>query len=355
MLGLLGLMGAIFAGFMVDALSSPDRDTRLQEDHAAPDEPDAEEQGTGSLLDEPQAGLPKSDDLADRRDPNVTLHGGAANDILTGDDGDDRVSGGEGNDLLGGRGGQDVIAGGTGADWIHGGAGQDSLHGAAGSDDLQGEDGDDLLAGGAGDDSLCGHMGQDHLVAGAGNDSLSGGDQDDVLRAGAGRDTVLGGYGDDLAIGGTGADEVDGGDGDDVLWGGQPDVDDAAVDFVNGGAGGDQLYLGAGDYGSGGTGADAFVVQGLLAGDPVARITDYDAAEDRLVLQYDSAVHDRPLVTIQTEDGSSDSTILLDGVEVAYVIGAAGLSPADFHPQTPTAPSQTSFTDTSASIRFIKG
>lgn len=325
-------MGAVFAGFMVDALSSPDRDAQEAEDHTDRTGEEPAVEGTGSLLEEPeaaQAGLPKSDDVADPRDPNVTLQGGAAHDILTGNEGDDQVSGGVGNDLLGGRGGRDLISGGVGADWIHGGAGQDSLHGAAGSDDLQGEEGDDLLAGGSGDDRLSGHAGQDHLVAGAGDDSLSGGDHDDSLRAGAGSDTVLGGYGDDLAIGGAGTDEVDGGDGDDTLWGGQPDTEDGAADFLNGGVGQDQLHLGAGDHASGGTGADAFVMQGAQSGDPVAQITDYDAAEDRLVLQYDSALHDRPQVTIQSEPGSPDATILLDGVAVAHVLGGAGLSAAD--------------------------
>jgi hypothetical protein len=47
MLGLLGLLGAVLAGFMVDAVTAPDRDDRQ--------EGDEDEVDMGSLLDDPNA------------------------------------------------------------------------------------------------------------------------------------------------------------------------------------------------------------------------------------------------------------------------------------------------------------
>ena len=83
-LGLLGLMGAVFAGFMVDALLSPD-----DKDEANPQgedsstgglESDGEaaggQEGGGSLLDDPDdpdAGMPLSDDGPVPEDDDVTL------------------------------------------------------------------------------------------------------------------------------------------------------------------------------------------------------------------------------------------------------------------------------------------
>ena len=66
--------------------------------------------------------------------PEVTLHGLAAVNTITGTtaadmidvgDGNDRVSGGAGNDVLIGRGGDDTLDGGLGDDVLNGGAGND--------------------------------------------------------------------------------------------------------------------------------------------------------------------------------------------------------------------------------------
>lgn len=330
MLGLLGLLGAVLAGFMVDAVTSPDRDDTL---HGGEDVPDEVEVGQGSLLEDPNAdndpgaGMALSQDGEVSPDAAVTLQGGVADDILTGDGSNDLIAGAEGDDLLGGRGGDDVIDGGAGLDWIRGGAGEDSLAGAAGDDDLRGEDGDDRMTGGEGDDTLSGDLGRDRLEAGRGDDSVLGGDLADSLRGGLGDDALQGGTGDDRAAGGAGADTVDGNAGDDTLWGARAGAADTAVDFLNGGEGDDQLHAGAGDYASGGAGADRFLLEDITAGDPVAQIMDFDRGEDALVLLYDAALHADPVVTILAEAG--DATVLLDGVPVAQVVGGAGLSVGD--------------------------
>ena len=340
MLGLLGLLGAVFAGFMVDAFtaldrSDPDGDQKDDAATGAQDH-DAGGAGFGSLLDDPNAanggtaGLAASQDGEVAPDQAVTLSGGAANDILTGDGGNDVISGNAGNDLLGGRAGDDVIHGGDGSDWMHGGGGADTLGGAACADDLQGADGQDRLDGGDGADRLSGGGGRDRLFAGAGNDALIGGAGGDVLRAGAGDDAVQGGLGHDLALGGAGSDTLDGNDGDDTIWGDRAAAgDDAATDFLNGGRGADALHIGAGDYANGGSGADSFVVHDIRIGDPVAQIVDFDPSEDRLVMLYDPDLHADPRVSIHNDQGTGNALVLLDGVPVAQVLGGAGLTAAD--------------------------
>ena len=337
MLGLLGLLGAAFAGFLVDALMSRDDADAAGQDTVA-GAPDGDSRaasgmgGGGSLLDDPddpEAGMPLSHDGAVPREDDVTLAGGSANDVLTGDGGNDLIRGDAGNDLLGGRAGADVMDGGAGVDWLRGGEGADTMAGAAGADDLQGEAGDDRLNGGEGADQISGDGGRDRLAAGAGNDGLVGGDGADVLRGGTGDDALQGGLDDDRVMGGDGSDNVDGNDGNDLLWGDRAGQDDDAVDFLNGGSGDDELHAGTGDYASGGAGADRFVLEDIAAGDAVAQITDFDRREDALVLLYDPAHHADPEVSIVTEDGSPDAVVLLDGIPVAHVLGGAGLKPVD--------------------------
>ena len=346
MFGLLGLMGALFAGFVVDALSSTGHDS-------APDHTDASTHDlhhheartadasgsttaeTGSMLDDPgaandpTAGLPVSHDGATPPDPPETLHGGSANDILTGEGGNDVVAGGSGNDLLGGRNGDDLIEGGQGTDWMHGGAGADTLGGAKGGDDLQGEAGNDSVAGGVGNDALYGGTGHDHLAGGHGADSLVGGSQADTVQGGSQDDAVQGGSGGDHVSGGKGSDTVDGNDGNDTIWGDSEGHADEQTDFLNGGSGNDVIHADAGDYANGGTGADQFALSEIKAGDPVVQITDFNQKEDSLVLLYDPIHHADPSVSVQCADGSPDATVLLDGIPVAHVLGGAGLQAGD--------------------------
>ncbi|WBV42797.1 M10 family metallopeptidase C-terminal domain-containing protein [Pseudoroseomonas cervicalis] len=105
-----------------------------------------------------------------RRVADLTLNGGAGNDVLAGGGGQDRLNGGGGDDRLSGLGGADQLSGGAGNDLLDGGAGNDLLLGEAGDDTLLGGAGQDTLRGGDGNDLLVGGLGADTLTGGAGND-----------------------------------------------------------------------------------------------------------------------------------------------------------------------------------------
>src|SRR6266566_285277 len=71
---------------------------------------------------------------------NVSIDGGAGNDVLLGGGGADLITGGAGNDIIKGR---------SGNDQMYGGAGNDKLFGGAGNDTIGGDDEDTLVAQGA--------------------------------------------------------------------------------------------------------------------------------------------------------------------------------------------------------------
>ena len=96
--------------------------------------------------------------------------------------------------------GDDILIGDDGNDKINGGDGDDLLSGADGDDRLNGGDGDDTLFGGEGDDRLIGGDGSDFLSGGEGEDWLTGGDGNDILNGGAGDDFLDGNEGYDIAL-----------------------------------------------------------------------------------------------------------------------------------------------------------
>jgi large repetitive protein len=69
---------------------------------------------------------------------------------------------------------------------------------------IDGGAGNDVLWGNAGNDSILGGTGNDNLFGGSGRDTLSGGDGNDTIDGGRGNDLLIGGAGDDLIFGGTG-------------------------------------------------------------------------------------------------------------------------------------------------------
>jgi serralysin len=93
--------------------------------------------------------------------------GGSNDDIIIGNEIDNRLDGG-------------------------GGTGDDSLSGKDGNDTLLGNDGNDFLFGDNGNDTLSGGSGNDSLTGGAGDDKLTGGGGDDNFKFadGWGNDTV---------------------------------------------------------------------------------------------------------------------------------------------------------------------
>ena len=348
MLGLFGLFGALLAGLVADSMfGGPTGKADDHEEDTPPDTTASPDQTEGgNLLDwvtndiDPAADMsgvtrngpdavdfvPTSTDAVYLADVDVSLLGGASSDMLNGFGGNDTLIGGDGNDHLAGQAGNDFIQGGAGTDVAHGGVGADTLQGGAGDDLLAGEDGDDKLVGGAGADTLLGHEGADRLYGGAGADTLMAGGGDDSVIGGEGDDWVAGGLGDDHLTGDAGQDTVDGGAGNDALDGRELLNAFPEMDFLNGGDGNDTLTLGAGDYATGGEGADWFELTDLAAGDPIANIADYNGDEDRLVVVFDPALHPDPQLSLELNANTDDMVVLLDGVPLAMVQGGAGMT-----------------------------
>lgn len=122
---------------------------------------------------------------------------------------------GSDHDLIRGEGGNDVVMGNSGDNPATGGAGDDLIFGRDGFDQLFGDDGDDTLAAGGGDDLLFGAFGSDVMYGGAGNDAiydgaLDGGEAEstDVIVAGEGNDGIVVQDGVNLVALGSGQDHV---------------------------------------------------------------------------------------------------------------------------------------------------
>ena len=214
---------------------------------------------------------------------NVSLQGAGGNDTL---------KGGTKNDILWGQQGNDRIVAGSGHDILRGGIGNDTLFGQNGNDRLLGEDGNDILIGNEGNDTLEGGNGIDriqgvanvnwtltntqltgqgtdthsgfetaflkggagnnvidasratqlttNLHGAGGNDTLRGGAKNDILRGQDGNDILLGRGGNDRLFGGIGNDVLNGEAGNDTLYG------DDGNDILNGSLGNDILIGGAG-------------------------------------------------------------------------------------------------------------
>jgi Ca2+-binding RTX toxin-like protein len=180
--------------------------------------------------------------------------GPADNDVLTGGPFDEVIIGENGNDRLNGGGGQDQLDGEDGDDTIDGGPGDDSLRGGGAGN------GADRLIGGPGVDSLDfqgrglpvtitqngdaddGGSGEGDNV-GSDIETLIGGKGDDTISGGGVSNTIFGSFGDDVISGGAGADRtIQGNEGNDLLNG------DAGDDVgISGGAGNDRVSGGAGN------------------------------------------------------------------------------------------------------------
>ncbi|WP_165814472.1 calcium-binding protein [Pararhodobacter oceanensis] len=237
------------------------------------------------------------------------------------------VVAGDGPPTAGGA-GNDTIIGGGADDWIDGLDGDDSLIGGGGNDTLIGGTGADILFGGAGGDDLSAGAGGGILAGEAGDDRLTGGAEADLLFGGSGDDTLSGGWGNDMLAGGTGADLLMGGAGDDTLLGYTPDADGSDIDgadFLNAGAGDDFLVLGSGDIASGGGGADTFVLGSWIDPEAPAQISDFDPAEDSLVVAY-SANGVSPDVSSSYDSEAGALLVYADGNLLAVLPGVKALA-----------------------------
>ena len=252
---------------------------------------------------------------------------GSGNDYLAGNTAANAFDGGSGNDSIFGADGNDTLNGNLGNDTIDGGAGIDTalFTGTAaaavnltlataqvtgyGSDILLGIEnvtsgsGNDILTGNAQANALDGGSGNDSLVGGDGDDSLTGNLGNDTIDGGAGIDTAffsgttaamvnltittaqVTGYGTDILLG---IENVTSGSGNDRLTG------DALANSLSAGAGNDTLDGGAGNdtinggIGSnrltGGLGADSFVFSSDFVLTNVGRVTDFNVADDTILL-----------------------------------------------------------------------
>jgi Ca2+-binding RTX toxin-like protein len=124
---------------------------------------------------------------------DITLLGGAGNDLIVGSSHGERIFAGDGNDTVLAGDARDTVYGEAGDDLIRGNGGSDLLNGNDGFDSLRGDAGNDNLDGGASKDRLNGSTGNDQLYGGGGNDICAGEDGDDSLSGGKGIDVIHGG------------------------------------------------------------------------------------------------------------------------------------------------------------------
>lgn len=154
-----------------------------------------------------------------------------------------------------------------------------------------------------------------------GGDTLDAlGTEDNTLGGGSGNDTILPGS-NTLATGDLGEDTLDAGDegGDNLLYGGAGnDTLYAGVnDRVFGGSGDDLIYAGSSNnILKGGTGADRFFL--AVAEEPTNpnTITDFNAAEDQLVVKLTGVTSFEDLTI---EASGSDTIVKSNGVTLAVL------------------------------------
>lgn len=188
------------------------------------------------------------------------LYGTSYNDIIRGDNTDNRIWGADGNDQLFGRDGNDTLIGGNGDDILIGGNGGDLLSGGEGNDRVQytfatGAVTVDLLflnnnTGYAAGDAF---VSIEEIYGSTFNDILRGNNEDNRLWGAEGNDTLFGRDGNDILVGGLGDDILIGGNGGDMLSGGDGN-DRVQYSFATSGVTVDLLNLqlntgfAAGDY-----------------------------------------------------------------------------------------------------------
>ncbi|MBT5265010.1 MAG: hypothetical protein HOL85_09275, partial [Rhodospirillaceae bacterium] len=125
------------------------------------------------------------------------LFGGYGADVIGGGSGADIVFGNHNSDNINGGADADTIYGGQNDGvprldaygFLRMQDGVETIDGGAGNDSMFGNYGDETMLGGAGDDTMYGGQNNDTLVGGDGADRLYGNRDDDILIGGAGGDT----------------------------------------------------------------------------------------------------------------------------------------------------------------------
>jgi Ca2+-binding RTX toxin-like protein len=131
------------------------------------------------------------------QDDDDVLLGGAGQDEIWADPGDDQIDGGSGRDTL-----QAVYSEAVTVDLEGGTAVGDGTDTVVGIENVEGSHFDDTLIGDAGANDLFGWGGDDTVSGGDGDDYLDGDEGDDVLDGGNGNDTPYGGSGTDACTNG---------------------------------------------------------------------------------------------------------------------------------------------------------
>jgi Ca2+-binding RTX toxin-like protein len=253
---------------------------------------------------------------------------GDGNDMLVGNDWDNRLFGGAGVDSMEGKGGNDSLDTSSGNDYyVFGGEGDDDLFGTEGDDTLNGGNGDDYVSGGEGNDRVAGGLGRDDITGGPGdgdratygNGTAVTASLDGVRNDGnTGENDLI--FADVEGIEGSeGADHLYGNDGPNVLMGG----DDA--DEIHGAGGDDRLMPNHttnhlvtrddGDVVDGGDGADT-VEYPFMSTDPRRWISLDDVANDGAQDEGDNVLSSVENIRSTTGDDvltGSDAGNLLDG------------------------------------------
>jgi Ca2+-binding RTX toxin-like protein len=152
--------------------------SELLEKQNEDDNGEDEEEPEGSIV-----GTPANDILYGDNNDN-TIYGKEANDIIYGKDGNDTIYGNEGNDMLFGQNGDDTIYGNLGNDIIYADNGNDTIEGGEGNDVIYAGKGDDIIAGGKDDDILYGEDGDDTYL-------FSVGDGRDIINDNKGINSIL--------------------------------------------------------------------------------------------------------------------------------------------------------------------
>ena len=260
-------------------------------------------------------------------------------DTLSGTNGDDALFALGEADLVRAFAGDDLVEAGTNNDTVFGGAGDDLIGGGTGFDVLYGDAGDDALLGNGGDDLLLGRAGDDFLVGGGGADSLNGGPGDDVLISGY-VDTGEDGEQDISATLLAAVRAQEDGSLDDVDFaalqadGALNGVDTSFLSEATeptqggalfGGSGDDVLVLSGGDTAEGGTGEDLFILNEDMVDEHTVLISDFNAGEDIIALEY----HGASAPDLEVRDRDEDAVIFLGAEVIARIEGGAGLAVSD--------------------------
>jgi hypothetical protein len=225
----------------------------------------------------------------------VPLFGAGDDENDTASDTDNEILGGSGPDVINGTDDNDLIRTFLGEDTIYGNDGNDNIFSGGDDDYVEGGRGNDFVRAGSGNDEIYGEEGDDRLFGEQGDDYIDGGSGDDIIR---------GGWGDDLIFGRGGADSMTGADNNDTIFGWQNGT------FMNGGltdadnpdqSNDDTLVMVTGEgVMTNGTGDNMNIALANVTDgqDTSITVTDFDPADDTLVLTVDYATFDDEDVVI---------------------------------------------------------